>query len=250
MNDVTRSSARCGQRDMAVKIIMGATCLEAWQKAARHVLENRSAAHLVVEIADPSERDVGNGRAHDPRRLLRKAKSLDDVAITIWPARLASRYADRHDLYAAYQQRYARGKRWPRNRHSWGTYCLRLISFGDRGINQLERAIALIGRWQRVTAAFVFHLSSPETDGPRRRGGPCLQYVELLLRDDDTVDMIAVYRSHDYFRLALGNFIGLADLLSFICRETAKNPGRLVVHSVHAFIAEPKRLATRLIEGS
>lgn len=79
------------------------------------------------------------------------------------------------------------------------------------------------------------------------QGGPCLQFVELLWNDDDSLDMVAVYRSHDYSTLALGNFIGLSDLLEFICLHTGKTPGKLTVHSVYAFIEE-KRKTTRLIE--
>ena len=59
--------------------------------------------------------------------------------------------------------------------------------------------------------------------------------------------MVAVYRSHDYTLLALGNFIGLSDLLAFICRETRKTPGKLTVHSVYAFL--DGKAQTRLLLG-
>jgi hypothetical protein len=44
-----------------------------------------------------------------------------------------------------------------------------------------------------------------------------------------------VYRNHDYFNKALGNFIGLAKLLEFICTEAQQRPGSLVVHSIHGY---------------
>lgn len=193
--------------------------------------------------------------AHDPRRTFVGAKSPGDVAVTIWPAKLARRCATRADLYERYKRIYARGKRRARNRSTWGTYVLRLIAFGAAGTrggtNQLEAAITKINTWpKRAAAAIVFHLSSPALDPPRTRGGPCLQYLEILWNADGSLDMVAVYRSHDYSKLAFGNFIGLCDLLCYICGQTGKIPGTLTVHSVYAFIDGSERTRLLLAQAS
>jgi thymidylate synthase len=105
------------------------------------------------------------------------------------------------------------------------------------GYNQLEEAIVKLSTWNhRAEAALVLHLSSPQLDRPQTRGGPCLQFIELLWRKDDRIDLVAVYRNHDYSQLALGNFIGLCDLLEFVARESGKHVGSVTIHSVHAFV--------------
>jgi thymidylate synthase len=131
----------------------------------------------------------------------------------------------------------------------WGTYFERLIRFGTSGVNQLERAIASAENWERNhQAVLVFHVSSAETDGIRVRGGPCLQYVQLLCPDAKTIELSAVYRSHDYYNKALGNLIGLARLLNFVASEVGRNPGSLTCHSMHAFLGGTKGNVQALIE--
>jgi thymidylate synthase len=116
----------------------------------------------------------------------------------------------------------------------------------DGSENQLETAIEKMNRWPRSSrTGLVFHLSAPTLDAPRTRGGPCLQFIELLWHGNGTVDLAAVYRNHDFIDKALGNFVGLADLQQFICGETGKTPGNLVCHSMHAFVSN-QRDARRL----
>jgi hypothetical protein len=66
----------------------------------------------------------------------------------------------------------------------------------------------------------------------------------VLWGRDDVIDLVAVYRNHDFLKKALGNYIGLGQLLQFIAAESDKKPGRVVCHSVHAYCDEPNRLKT------
>jgi hypothetical protein len=50
------------------------------------------------------------------------------------------------------------------------------------------------------------------------------------------LDLVAVYRNHDFLNKALGNFLGLGRLLNFIALEGGKRPGRVICHSVHAYV--------------
>lgn len=216
-------------------IVEAGNSLEAWQLACEHILRNGATHNLILEVTHPSFCDATWFRTYNPQRL-GAGKSLRDVADTIWPTKLAAKFRDRSDFYARYDAVYRRGKRRPKNRSSWGTYCRRLISFGESRRNQLEEAITKIVAWpRRAETAIYFHLSSIETDSFRTRAAPCLQYVELLWNANQSLDMVAIYRNHDYFHLALGNLIGLGDLLNFICEQTRKSPGRLVCHSINAF---------------
>jgi thymidylate synthase len=55
-----------------------------------------------------------------------------------------------------------------------------------------------------------------------------------------TINLVAVYRNHDYFNKALGNFVGLARLLDFLCTQAGKKPGQITCHSVHYYIDKAK----------
>jgi len=56
-----------------------------------------------------------------------------------------------------------------------------------------------------------------------------------LCHRDGTIDLFAVYRNQDYFNKALGNFVGLADLLNFVCQQSGRRPGKLICNAAHAF---------------
>lgn len=216
--------------------VSGGTCVDAWKQAVNLIVQDRvDIKNLIVSINDPTHLEPQWLTRYDPRKCGRQYDHIRDVINTVFPIRLAGRHAQRDALYAAYDRVHGRAstRRW--NRSRWGTYFQRLTNFDGSGVNQLERAIRLIGSWQRKEAVFVFHLSAPNVDGVLPRGGPCWHYGEIVWNPDDSLDFVVVYRNHDYFNKALGNFLALGQLLAFICTETGKVPGRMVCHSVHVY---------------
>jgi thymidylate synthase len=211
--------------------------LEAWQLGVKVLVERGGeVSNLLTTVHKPCEVDNAWLSARSPKLFKDGGDDIRDVANTIFPAKLAARATDRGDLYSKYLQRHDRTHRWARGRHAWGTYFERLVRFPPTGVNQLERVIEKLNNWPtRNTTGLVFHLSSPTVDAPRTRGGPCWHYGELLWNADGTIDLVAVYRNHDFFNKVLGNFIGLGGLLGFICQQSGKQPGKLVCHSVHAY---------------
>jgi hypothetical protein len=211
----------------------------------RFLLANGGEAYnLITTIASPCEFDEAWLTAHSPSAVVNGADRLSDVVQTVFPIRLRRRFPVRPQMYAAYATRHERAMRWRRNRSRWGTYFHRLIAY-DGGTNQLERAIEKLVTWPRNTTGLVFHLSCPTLDAPRTRGGPCWHFGELLWRQHNVLDFVAVYRNHDFFNKAFGNFLALGQLLRFIAEESGKTPGRLVCHSVHAYHEQSQRaLAT------
>ena len=199
--------------------------------------EKGEVAHLVTTIESPCDLQPVWLTQYSPRRLGRTHDDIHDVIDTIFPIKLAERHADAAQLFDSYLRRHDRAMRWTRNRGAWGTYFERLIRFPQaQQVNQLARAIEKLRTWPvRNTTGMVFHLSSPAFDAPRTRGGPCWHFGELLWNPGDRLDLVAVYRNHDFTNKALGNFIALGQLLRFICRQSGKNPGSLVCHSVHAY---------------
>lgn len=220
---------------MSIPVVEETTSFGAWQAGALLIIKNGSLKNLITTIHDPCSIDLDWLDQRSPHKVISSADNIRDVINTIFPERLRARTTTRSELYTKYHERHRRAKKM-RGRTAWGTYFERLTSFPPTGVNQLERAIEKLNTWpQRNMTGLVFHLSCPTIDAPRTRGGPCWQFAEILWNADGTLDLVVVYRNHDFFNKALGNFIGLGYLLKFICDQSKKLPGKLICHSCHAF---------------
>lgn len=222
---------------MTARNVVGATALEAWRQGVQAVLAEGEIFNLFTTVEQPTVFDTAWLQAHSPRRRGLGTDDLREVIKTIFPYDLAQRLPDRQSLYSEYLLRHERAMAFVRNRGTWGTYFERLVRFPDHpDTNQLETVISKLRSWQRRSGtSLVFHLSTPARDTPRTRGGPCWQFGEIVWHPGDRLDLVVVYRNHDFFNKALGNFIGLGQLLIFICAASGKTPGRLLCHSVHAY---------------
>lgn len=220
-------------------IIDGDNCLLAWKSGLSYLKENGTSDNLILNIENPAYFDREWVNKYNPKILDNRVETLANVINTIFPYKLWERNnGDRNSFYNKYRSIYLKGKQKRKNRNKWGTYFHRLINFNNNiNNNQLENAINKLNSWnQRYTSAFYFHLASPDTDSFRPMGGPCWQYGEILWNDNNTLDLVVIYRNHYYFQKALGNFIALGQLLNFICTNTNKVSGKLICHSVHATI--------------
>jgi len=222
---------------MTARNVRGTTVVDAWRLGVAEILSQGEVFNLFTSIDEPAVFDEDWLGRHAPRRSGLRGDDPRDVAKTIFPYDLAARFPVRNALYSEYLQRHDRAMRFPRNRSTWGTYFERLVRFPDsENTNQLETAIEKLQNWQkRSSTGLVFHLSTPARDSPRTRGGPCWHFAEIVWHLGDTLDLVVVYRNHDFFNKALGNFVGLGQLLKFICDASDKRVGRLLCHSVHAY---------------
>lgn len=221
-----------------VNIIEAEDALYAWKEGCKLLLAQKDCFNLVTVIHRPTDYDDGWFGLYNPKSVNRSASTVSDVVSTIFPYRYMSRGYSRARVYSEYLKSHARAKRiHAKTKRSWGTYFERMISFGSGRINQVDIAIQSINGWTKNhKAAIAIHTSSAELDSMKKTiGNPCLQYVELLCPDQDTLSLLAVYRNHDYFEKVLGNFVGLGQLLRFICQETGRAPGTLTCHSAHAY---------------
>jgi len=175
--------------------------------------------------------------------------AIRTVANTIFPqAFYLPRLGDEARAHLYEMQRLA--SRVDRRRNRSGTYFDRLIDWrGPAGaVNQLDVAIdrirAVRRRGHSVGNAFELELD----EGPatafslpvysagkdnRIMGFPCLSHISLSLFDD-RVHMTALYRNHEWVRRAYGNYLGLAQLMSFIAVEAGTDVGELLCVSSHA----------------
>ena len=216
--------------------------LKAWKEGAKVLVQSGEIYNLVTTISDPTHFKLNWFSNYNPARYKKGISTLSEVATTIFPYKFMSRNYSRIQLYEKYISVHEKSKKInKRTKHTWGTYFDRIIRFGDGESNQLEKVINALTTWNRNPKAnLVIHTSSIDLDTPKIMGSPCLQYIQLLCPNKNTISMLAIYRNHDFFSKAFGNFIGLGQLLKFVCNETNRRPGALVCHSAHAYYSSPK----------
>jgi len=229
-------------------IIKAPGLIEAWRSAAELLVRDGDRFNLNIHITDPNSLDEADVASFCHRRVSPDiSKSVYDVANTIFPSNSKWHVGDLHRFFAHYRNVYERGQR--RHPHAWGTYFLRLIAFGKGKENQLGKVIEGLANWKsKPKAAFVLHLSSTELDNPRPLGAPCWQYAQFIRSGGDVLSLSAVYRSHDYFQKALGNFVGLTRLLRFVCERSQMKSGTLTCLSTYASL-QNKQAKTRQLLG-
>jgi hypothetical protein len=227
-------------------IISARSAHEAWEASAAHLLDQGARLNLVVHISSPGEVDAGTLRRLDPQRVDSSVMSVLDVATTIFPKRSARWSLPADKFVAHYLPVYSRLKR--KRGGGWGFYFQRLGSFGSTGEPQLARLVEGLSGWGHGHhGAFVVHLSSAQTDRPRPQGGPCWQYGQFMA-DGGSLSLLAVYRSHDYFQKALGNFVGLSRLLTYVCSKTGHAVGTLTCVSTYAFLGNQRAPTVKLLQ--
>jgi hypothetical protein len=248
------------------KIFSRVRIVPTWLEAVGHLNERaklgRTDRNLVLEIERPGELSPTDLAVISAVDALTRAHSDDlnvrTVAATIFPQALYQRHPERAQLYDAYINLMKRGK----CAGAWGTYSLRLMDWqttpGKPRLNQLEQTIFKLNRaahlGQAFQSAYDVGIVEPSaelglgdddplcelptfdvrSDGKKMLNMPCLSHLSFKLTSRDTVDLTAVYRSHHYAARALGNLIGLAQLLSFVAKEAQLKTGSLTCISTHA----------------
>jgi hypothetical protein len=224
--------------------------VDAWLEASKILIQDGDRFNLTIHIRHPASVDEHALRRYCPTNVEHQLrKSVFDVANTIFPKRSRFHNGPVAEFFDHYLRVYRRGQAGYRS--SWGCYFLRLIAFGPSEENQLGKIIHALNTWDSNSrAAFVVHLSSASLDNPRHMGAPCWQYGQFIRNEDSTLSLVAVYRSHDYFTKALGNFIGLSRMLQFVCDHSKMTPGTLTCLSTYATVQGKAGKLRRLIESA
>lgn len=234
------------------KIITSGTCEDAYLLTVRHLLSQKGAVdeNVMVTITNPTNFTGLNRciKKRNPWNLDKSSSNVRHVIRTIFPYDLAEHFpGDRHRFYQEYLRIYRSGK----NR-KWGTYFQRFIDYSNHsrgaGVNQLEKIICALAGAATQRYYCNMHTTSVNLESNvKPLGGPCLQYVQFNKAKNGTLDMVAIYRNHDYFNKALGNFYGLGHLLNFVSTNSGINPGILTIHSIHAYSSKSQKKLKKLI---
>lgn len=232
---------------------------EAWAKAVKTLSENHwELWDLVVRIESVNNWDAAYNLEYKHFAKSRSLLSPKDVAYTICPFGL-TRNRSFSDLREYYMNKF-----YPKLRNKahagWGTYFYRMIAYPSVSVdgntvivNQLGDIIAAINRNSGIPrAAYTLNMMIPGRESLKLRGAPCLNSIAIRLEPaggSRTINLLALYRNHDFLERAYGNYYGLCKLLELIAHETNSQAGALTCVSSHAFVNASKRALKCFIDS-
>ena len=213
----------------------------AWARLLLHVFDNagKEIAPLILSvngfaqngaaIEDPVVRDALD------QLLKRKGRiAIDCVAFTIFPQRLweMSR-GDRARLFDLYRKTFPRWQTMNRRANGRGMYFERMIMYGRGpcGGNQLEWILSQFNSQKSVRRSMLQATTfDPARDhvASAQLGFPCLQQVSFEPTAAGLVTN-AFYATQQIFDKAYGNYLGLAQLGTFMAHEMGMPLARLNV---------------------
>jgi hypothetical protein len=229
------------------------SCPQVWLAAAEFLNKQpkRAALNVVLAAKTPGVMTKADFPIHHcVDAFLRRHGRLGVAAVasTIFPANFYLR-AGAAGVYEEYPKLPIPSR--------WGFYALRMlrkrvIPAGTNEIREINPLRILVNKIKSQLAArpmragyelnmldsddlLEIPLHDAGIDARRTRGQPCLSHLSFkLLPEQRQVMLTALYRNHFYIERALGNFLGLAQLLSFVATETGLGVGPLVCHSTLA----------------
>jgi hypothetical protein len=236
----------------AIPRVIQATNLSlAWARVIDHIQSNAGTTitPLVMSTSGfdtdgmPIE-DVALRLAIDALLAREQKCSVETVAFTIFPERLWSMAGgNRHKLFADYRLALPRYKAMNRKLNGRGLYFERLMMFDDGPYgNQLEHIISTCSKRDGVRDSLLqASIFDPTRDHSTtaQLGFPCLQHITFVPTSDGLVTN-AFYATQQLFVRAYGNYLGLAQLCSFMARELDLPPARL---NVYVGVAKLERIA-------
>lgn len=262
--------------------VSGVTVSEAWLNAVQAVdsAPRRRLFHLVTRIGDPVTeepriRAVADGLLSDLGHA-----PVDTVANTIFPAHLAAASAGPGELAQRYRKMYPTLRRLHKSNRR-GTYFGRIVAH-PAADGERDQLADLIGRLKTElrtpgpkSARYEMNISGPgelappaeacsdaeSTDGgpvhvyaadkdTSPMGFPCLSFCSFQL-DGGTLHMIAQYRYQYLIERGYGNYLGLGQLLGYVCAAAGLRPGELmIIAGVAAVDSAARYRITRLAEAA
>jgi hypothetical protein len=226
--------------------------------AALHTLVScgGDAVNLTVAIADPAAdhegvRQILDGFITERRRTKRNSvERVSTVANTLFPSAwyLPERLGPDAAEHVYELERSTRPV--SRRRNPRGTYFERMVAWpgpDKKEFNQLDQVVRRLrsarDRGHQRGHEYEVSLAMPADEiavpilaaGKDRstRGFPCLSHLSFSLLHG-AVNLLAVYRSHDFISRAYGNYLGLGRVLQFVGHESGFPTGELTCVSASA----------------
>lgn len=213
----------------------------AWARIINHIQSQpgKNIAPLVVSIngfdnaGEPLE-DPDTRAALDALLAEHNEWDVSTVGFTIFPQQVWKiAGGDRKVFFELYRQAFPRYQAMNRKLNGKGLYFERLTMFGEgpHDGNQLEFIIdqynGRSGVRDSMLQASIFDPRRDHTNSAQL-GFPCLQHVSFVPTRDGLVTN-AFYATQQLFDKAYGNYLGLAQLGSFMAHQIGEKPARLNV---------------------
>ena len=262
--------------------VHGTTVSEAWLNAVQVVdaAPERRLFHLVTRISDPVTEEPRIRAAADALLRDLDLAPVDTVANTIFPAQLAASSAGPGELAQRYRRLYPTLRRLHKSNRK-GTYFGRIVAHpaADGERDQLADLIERLNTELRTpgpkSARYEMNISGPGelaapaeacpgaelTDGgpvhvyaagkdTSPMGFPCLSFCSFQL-DSGLLHMIAQYRYQYLIERGYGNYLGLGQLLGYVCATAGLHPGQLTIMAGVAAVDSAARYRiTQLTESA
>jgi thymidylate synthase len=218
----------------------------AWAQAFLKLHTNQwNAWNIVVQIEHPEFFDIKINSLFEDFTNNNNLISPKHVAHTIFPQTFFTNGISKKRLYYKYWRFFKRPRKDPRS--GWGTYFARMIKYptANGDIDQLGDIINNINnRSKNYGASYTMVIPCPDRDLNKIMGSPCLNYITIQTEktpnqnNKKIINLLAVYRNHDFTRRAYGNYLGLCNLLKYIAHETNSQIGTLTCVSSHASVPD------------
>lgn len=217
---------------------------KAWANVVLELSRNKwQAWNIIVQISNPLKFAPGKHIIMEQFAANHDLVGQDQIAYTIFPFKLYKGQS-REDFYNSYWRYYNAVNLNSYAR--WGdTYFARMIRYSDDNVvDQLGNIIDSINdRTKNYGASYVMVIPYPQKDVKLMMGAPCLNYIAVQVELIDSIryiNLLAVYRNHDFRTRAYGNYYGLGKLIEYIAAETQSTVGTLTCVSSHAYIDNDK----------
>jgi len=203
----------------------------AWAKAVLHVIDHTGPeiSPLILSVTGFDERGAipetsAIRAALDTLLAAKRMRSVSDVAFTIFPQRLwRIAQGNRAALFQYYKDAFPRYQAINPRDNRRGLYFERMTGYGRGpcGGNQLEWILSQFERRKGVRRSmFQVSVFDPDRDhvANAQLQFPCLQHVSFDPTEQGLV-INAFYATQQLFVKAYGNYLGIAQLGSFMAHE-------------------------------
>ncbi|MGL5826776.1 MAG: hypothetical protein ACRCYU_18495 [Nocardioides sp.] len=231
----------------------------AWLETTKLVLSNAGskAFHTVTRIEQPSLEDQTIRAGCEALLRTKGHQHIDTVANTIFPRAMAEAARTPGELVERYRTSYPLIRRFGANKK--GTYFGRIVEHPSPS-GEHDQLVPLIDKLRReakartpMSARYEVRVADPEDNSAdandvlqasdmvgldvpvfsphrdtSRRAFPCLSMLSFQL-DGDHVHVLAQYRYEYLISKGYGNYLGIAQLLSYVATEAELMPGRMTV---------------------
>lgn len=218
---------------------------EGWLAACQMLLDARAheATHVVVRMSTPLPEDPDVRAAADVFTAQAGHAPIDEVRNTIFPAAMAKRFTDPVELAAQYMEDYELRRQLAGGQ---GTYFGRICAYphpkgpATPQLEVLARRLIAASNGTRWRAVYQVNIYAEHKDQEKSRGFfPCMAHLGFHLalgtgNAVDRLDCVALYRNQDVTVKGYGNYLGLAQLQTYLANAAGFTPGELMVIAGHA----------------